>query len=72
MLQGEFEWSDGTGLATFTNWDAGEPNNEFGEHCTNLKLDTAGGVWNDVPCDTVQRAFVCEIRAFIPPDVAHS
>lgn len=73
-------WTSGTDLAeegsyfwmatgrpiTFTNWNAGEPNNfryENGEEENCLELwnrDGKGMKWNDTPC-SFETYFVCEI-----------
>ncbi len=48
----DFSWYDGSPV-TFTNWNAGEPNNNSGgvgnEDCINLQLNN--GFWNDLVCD---------------------
>lgn len=44
-----------TGLATYLPWLSGEPNDQFGEDCVELK----GGGFNDEDCGS-SRASVCE------------
>ncbi|XP_078513477.1 CD209 antigen-like protein C [Lissotriton helveticus] len=54
--EGKWHWGDGNPL-TFTNWNAGEPNNaEDREDCAEMRSD---GAWNDVPC-TDKFYFVCK------------
>ncbi|CAH1791834.1 unnamed protein product [Owenia fusiformis] len=45
-------------IVTYSNWNAGEPNNPLLEHC--LELSTGGG-WNDVPCES-RRFYICELN----------
>lgn len=46
-IEGQFEWSSGE-AATFSNWNAGEPNNAgAGEHYAEFFGDV--GLWNDMP-----------------------
>jgi len=68
--QGEesrFFWMSTGKPLTYTNWNAGEPNNfryENGEeeHCLELwNRDGKGMKWNDTPC-SFETFFVCEIR----------
>jgi hypothetical protein len=54
--EGVFVWQDGAPF-TYTNWNAGEPNDSGGEDCAEL-LD--GGAWNDASCTGDSRAYVCE------------
>lgn len=63
--EGNFFWM-GTGRPfTFTNWNAGEPNNfkyenNEEEHCLELwNRDGKGLRWNDTPC-SFETYFVCE------------
>lgn len=47
-IEGTFVWADGS-TSTYTNWDAGEPNNALnGEDYTNIRRDNATGNWNDL------------------------
>ncbi|XP_039450199.1 pulmonary surfactant-associated protein D-like [Culex pipiens pallens] len=59
--EGDFVWittQSRMGFRTgYTNWAAGEPNNEFGnEHCVEVY---SYGEWNDKNCD-VLRNYICE------------
>ncbi|CAH0387958.1 unnamed protein product [Bemisia tabaci] len=64
--EGTFFWMSTGKPVTFTNWNAGEPNNfryENGEeeHCLELwNRDGKGMKWNDSPC-SFETYFVCEI-----------
>ncbi|CAL8090819.1 unnamed protein product [Orchesella dallaii] len=64
--EGSFVWFGNGKPITFTNWNAGEPNNfkyENGEeeHCLELwNRDGKGLKWNDTPC-SFETYFVCEI-----------
>lgn len=53
VTEGTFRWTDGTPL-TFTNFNAGEPNNGAGTHeedCLVMRVDaTRAGEWDDRPC----------------------
>ena len=42
---------------TWTNWNAGEPNNSGGEDCAEINAPFAK--WNDIPC-SIPRGFVCK------------
>lgn len=63
--EGNFFWMSTGRPVTFTNWNAGEPNNfryENGEeeHCLELwNRDGKGLKWNDSPC-SFETYFVCE------------
>ena len=64
--EGNFFWFSTGRPVTFTNWNAGEPNNfryENGEeeHCLELwNRDGKGLKWNDSPC-SFETYFVCEV-----------
>ncbi|XP_077290251.1 brevican core protein triforce isoform X6 [Arctopsyche grandis] len=65
--EGNFFWMSSGRPITFTNWNAGEPNNfryENGEEENCLELwnrDGKGLKWNDSPC-SFETFFVCEVR----------
>ena len=46
LSEGSFVWANGE-PATYTNWNAGEPNDAGGEDYTELNFST--GKWNDLP-----------------------
>ncbi len=54
--EGSWEWTDGTSLAAYDNWNGGEPNNSGGEDCAEMY---GWGVWNDVSCSQYQPS-ICE------------
>jgi len=64
--EGSFVWFGNGKPITFTNWNAGEPNNfkyENGEeeHCLELwNRDGKGLKWNDTPC-SFETYFACEV-----------
>jgi len=64
--EGTFVWFSTGKPITFTNWNAGEPNNfkyENGEeeHCLELwNRDAKGLKWNDTPC-SFETFFICEL-----------
>lgn len=66
--EGNFFWMANGRPITFTNWNAGEPNNfryENGEEENCLELwnrDGKGLKWNDSPC-SFETYFVCEVQA---------
>ncbi|XP_017476803.1 PREDICTED: uncharacterized protein LOC108366839 [Rhagoletis zephyria] len=66
--EGIFFWMANGRPITFTNWNAGEPNNfryENGEEENCLELwnrDGKGLKWNDSPC-SFETYFVCEVQA---------
>jgi hypothetical protein len=65
--EGNFFWMANGRPLTFTNWNAGEPNNfryENGEEENCLELwnrDGKGLKWNDTPC-SFETYFVCEVQ----------
>ncbi|XP_055707233.1 C-type mannose receptor 2 isoform X1 [Phlebotomus papatasi] len=65
--EGSFFWMSTGRPITFTNWNAGEPNNfryENGEEENCLELwnrDGKGLKWNDSPC-SFETYFVCEVQ----------
>ena len=66
--EGNFFWMANGRPITFTNWNAGEPNNfryENGEEENCLELwnrDGKGLKWNDTPC-SFETFFVCEVQS---------
>ncbi|CAG9824202.1 unnamed protein product [Phaedon cochleariae] len=67
-VEGNFFWMSTGRPITFTNWNAGEPNNfeyENGEQENCLELwnrDGKGLKWNDSPC-SFETYFVCEVQS---------
>ena len=55
--EGTWLWVDGS-TASWTNWNAGEPNDSGGEDCVHTNYGSVGG-WNDIGCSSLY-AFVCE------------
>ncbi|XP_035660139.1 sushi, von Willebrand factor type A, EGF and pentraxin domain-containing protein 1-like [Branchiostoma floridae] len=65
MDEGEFKWSDGADIGSFTYWAPGEPNDastSSSQDCVHL-WPLAGYSWDDQPCDRMEY-FVCQ---FIVP-----
>lgn len=66
--EGSYFWMANGRPITFTNWNAGEPNNfryENGEEENCMELwnrDGKGLKWNDSPC-SFETYFVCEVQA---------
>ncbi|XP_068712212.1 C-type lectin mannose-binding isoform-like [Montipora foliosa] len=56
-IEGTFVWSDGCPLA-YTNWEAGEPDNDYGLGDCVFFLG-ANGTWNDTPC-SMWYGYVCK------------
>ncbi|KAK7079207.1 hypothetical protein SK128_003943 [Halocaridina rubra] len=55
-----WHWLDGSPLE-YQNWIEGEPNNENGvEHCGEIRGIDYYGMWNDFPCNNVNR-YICKI-----------
>lgn len=55
-----FEWQDGSGNVTYTNWNSGQPNNSLhwcGEFEYNEHNNSSG--WNDESCSLTQY-FICD------------
>ena len=46
-IEGKWIWATTHEVASYTNWDSGEPNNEGGEDCA-IKI---GNGWLDLDCD---------------------
>lgn len=65
--EGNFFWMANGRPITFTNWNAGEPNNfryenSEEENCLELwNRDGKGLKWNDSPC-SFETFFVCEVQ----------
>jgi hypothetical protein len=69
VTEGVFHWvrdgGAGPPLTGYTNWDSGEPNNQFdNEDCVHFW--GSGGTWNDEACSDA-RAYVCECQRFRAP-----
>lgn len=60
--EGEWGWMSGK-VATYQNWQSGEPNNAGGEDCGERL--SSNGRWNDIACDA-SRAVLCEGPAAPP------
>lgn len=54
--EGTWAWANGEAVS-YTNWNAGEPNDASGEDCTHM---LSSGFWNDIPCTGYPTPFVCE------------
>lgn len=58
VTEGTFLWADGS-PTTYTNWNAGEPNNSGNEDYTTLQVPSA--TWNDIN-GTVTAPFILQLR----------
>ena len=55
--EGIFKWADSSNITNYTNWNSGEPNNyNDNEDCVEMN---GYGYWNDYPCSSLGRQFVC-------------
>ncbi|XP_077993133.1 macrophage mannose receptor 1-like [Glandiceps talaboti] len=54
---GQFTWSDGDPV-TYTNWDAGQPDNSQGD-CVGVSTGTNAGLWTATQC-TDSMPYICE------------
>ncbi|XP_077993134.1 macrophage mannose receptor 1-like [Glandiceps talaboti] len=54
---GQFTWSDGDPV-TYTNWDAGQPDNSQGD-CVGVSSGTDSGLWTAGQCDN-SMPYICE------------
>ncbi len=61
--EGEWGWMSGK-VASYQNWQAGEPNNAGGEDCGERL--SSNGRWNDIDCGA-SRSFLCEDPAAPAP-----
>jgi gliding motility-associated-like protein len=57
-VEGTFVWYDQAPV-TYTNWNAGEPNNAGNENCTQIYPD---GLWNDLDCNTANAQSIIEVN----------
>jgi hypothetical protein len=67
LIEGEFKWINGESV-TYTNWSAGEPNNElvFGGEDYAAMNWRKPGEWNDLPDDVWKR----QLRGIIEVPIA--
>src|SRR5690606_9970373 len=57
--EGNFVWYDQSPI-TYTNWNAGEPNDSGGnEDCTQI---FPNGLWNDLPCTSSNARSIIEVN----------
>lgn len=59
---GGWTWTSGEPFS-YTNWRAGEPNNEGGENCMHLfwiPSPTRSDTWNDLWCERLMRGYIVE------------
>lgn len=50
--EGSYQWIDGSGLATFTNWGSSDPNNWNYENCVVVDISSSEDVWLDISCSS--------------------
>eukprot|EP00964_Phaeocystis_antarctica_P054727 scaffold32205_cov65-Phaeocystis_antarctica.AAC.1 len=58
VSEGTWVWSPSNTPLSYTNWKAGEPNNNGGQHCLTGNYNDAGE-WDDGRC-TYQYKYVCQ------------
>lgn len=59
LIEGEWQWAITLQKLTYTNWDAGQPNNDnTNQHCLEISGDR-GFKWNDNECEE-HKFFICE------------
>lgn len=62
---GQWEWTDGTGLTGYTNWSIGQPKNNNNQQCITIlkgkymNFDWFDGEWNDYFCRK-ELGYICE------------
>ena len=56
--EGTFWWTGASGSG-YEAWNSGEPNNAGNEDCVEMR-DTAGWLWNDMSCNTIN-PWICEL-----------
>ena len=62
--EGEWKWTDGTGLTGYNKWKSGQPNNVDNQDCVAiLEGDHTAGrynaEWNDLKCSR-QLGYICK------------
>ena len=70
-VEGTWRWQTGPeagDLLSYTNWSAGEPNNQSNEDCMQF---VTGGQWNDISCSSSRR-FVVEFGGASLPQPTRS
>jgi len=61
-VEGNFVWYDQSPI-TYTNWNAGEPNNSGNEDCVQMILGGGqAGKWNDLPCSITNSSSIIEVN----------
>ncbi|GFH48227.1 galactose-specific lectin nattectin-like [Chaetoceros tenuissimus] len=54
--EGNWLFTDGSSVSSYTNWGSGQPNNSYGsENCMELNYPSFG-LWNDAPCTLIRKA----------------
>ena len=57
---GQWEWTDGTGLTDYAKWNSGQPKNNNDQQCiTILNFDWFNVEWNDYFC-WEELGYICE------------
>ena len=60
MQEGQFRWALTEECETWTNWQAGRPDNwQDREHCAIIKATPGPGEWDDAGCES-SRYPLCE------------
>ncbi|XP_001688318.3 mannose-binding protein [Anopheles gambiae] len=58
-FEGRFVWIGLNKIASYLNFNPGEPNNNKNEDCLIMKGSKAGEKWSDVSCEYEAEGFVC-------------
>lgn len=62
--EGEWKWTDGTGLTGYNKWKSGQPNNKRDQDCVailrgNYTVGLYNAEWNDLKCSKKLR-YICK------------
>ncbi|KAI8487880.1 hypothetical protein Bbelb_343280 [Branchiostoma belcheri] len=67
--EGVWMWDDNVPLGNFSAWGQGQPDNYDGsEDCAEYSPDSASNTWNDGPCTTADKKFICQVSPSVCTD----